>query len=47
MEMLLNINKRGTLIIIITHDPNIASYCKRILHVVDGQLAEKNKNVDE
>jgi putative ABC transport system ATP-binding protein len=44
MEMLLKINKKGTVIIIITHDPNVASYCKRILHVVDGRLTEENEN---
>jgi putative ABC transport system ATP-binding protein len=25
-------------LIMITHDPNIAKYCRRIIHIQDGQI---------
>lgn len=41
MELLLNLNKeRGTTLIIVTHDPDIATHSQRIIHVRDGQVAE-------
>ncbi|MGD0707475.1 MAG: ABC transporter ATP-binding protein [Anaerolineaceae bacterium] len=39
MNLILNLNKeRGTTIIIVTHDPNIASQTGRVLRLRDGQL---------
>jgi putative ABC transport system ATP-binding protein len=37
MELLLNLNKeRGTTLIIVTHDPKVASQAQRIIHIKDG-----------
>ena len=37
MELLLNLNKeRGTTLIIVTHDPEIAQYTQRTIHIRDG-----------
>jgi putative ABC transport system ATP-binding protein len=39
MNLILNLNKeQGTTIIIVTHDPNIASQTGRVLRLRDGQL---------
>jgi putative ABC transport system ATP-binding protein len=47
MNLLLNLNKeRGTTLIIITHDPNIAEQTQRIIRLRDGELessGEKEK----
>ncbi|MDK1029592.1 MAG: ABC transporter ATP-binding protein [Anaerolineae bacterium] len=44
MDLLLSINKeRGTTLIIITHDANIAAQTERIIHLRDG-LLDQNKN---
>ncbi len=41
MELILNLNQqRGTTIIIVTHDPDIAKQTQRIIRLVDGKLAE-------
>ena len=38
MELLLEINKLGKTIIIVTHDYNIAKQCSRIIKIVDGKI---------
>ncbi len=39
MELLLKLNKeRGTTLIIVTHDPNIAKQTQRVIHLADGLL---------
>jgi len=41
MELLLNLNKtRGTTLIIVTHDPVIASQTQRTIHLRDGKIEE-------
>ncbi len=41
MEILLSLNReRGTTLIFVTHDPNIASQTQRIIHLRDGQLED-------
>ncbi len=37
MELLLNLNReRGTTLIIVTHDPEVASHAQRVIHIRDG-----------
>lgn len=38
MDILLEINKNGTTIVIVTHDESIAKKCKRILLLKDGEI---------
>ncbi len=39
MELLLNLNKeRGTTLIIVTHDPEIAAFTQRAIHIRDGMV---------
>jgi putative ABC transport system ATP-binding protein len=41
MELLLNLNKeRGTTLIIVTHDPEIAEQTQRVIHIRDGCVEE-------
>ncbi|HPC06912.1 MAG TPA: ABC transporter ATP-binding protein [Anaerolineaceae bacterium] len=39
MELILSLNKdRGTTIIVVTHDPNIAAQTERVIRLIDGRL---------
>ena len=38
--------KMGKTILLVTHDPMIASFCKRIIFLKDGQVNENLKRVD-
>lgn len=44
MELLLGLNKtRGTTLIVVTHDPNIASQTHRVIRLRDGLIEESEK----
>jgi putative ABC transport system ATP-binding protein len=44
MKLLLNLNKeRGTTLLIVTHDPEIAEQTERIVHILDGVVVEDNQ----
>lgn len=45
MKMLLEINKNGKTVIIITHDLNIARQCKRVIYIQDGLIKESTDNI--
>ncbi|HEY3426738.1 MAG TPA: ABC transporter ATP-binding protein [Negativicutes bacterium] len=38
MELFCNLNKQGRTIILVTHEPEIATFTRRILHIRDGKL---------
>lgn len=40
MEIFSKLNRQGKTIIIVTHDPNIAAKCNRIVKMVDGKIQE-------
>ena len=41
MALILDLNKtRGTTVVIVTHDPNIAAQTQRIIHIQDGLVVE-------
>ena len=40
MELFQEINREGHTVIMITHDMNIASYARRVVHIIDGELTE-------
>jgi len=40
MELMSDLHRRGSTIIVVTHDPNIAEYTDRTIRIVDGRIAE-------
>jgi putative ABC transport system ATP-binding protein len=46
MEILLRLNKeRGTTLIFVTHDPEIAAQTERIVYLFDGLIVEEKRNM--
>ena len=39
IDLLVDLNKQGKTIIIVTHDPLVSNACKRQIHIHDGKLA--------
>lgn len=46
MEIMREINKQGTTIVMVTHDAKVAAWAKRIIYIADGQI-EAELKVDE
>jgi putative ABC transport system ATP-binding protein len=44
MELLYNLHQLGRTIVMVTHEPDIAHYTQRILHIRDGRLASDEPN---
>jgi putative ABC transport system ATP-binding protein len=40
MELMTDLHRRGSTIIVVTHDPHIAEYTDRTIRIVDGRIAE-------
>jgi putative ABC transport system ATP-binding protein len=40
LELLEEINARGTTILMVTHDPELAARAQRNVHIIDGQVAD-------
>jgi len=38
MDLMTDLNKKGTTIIMVTHDPHIAEYSRRMIHITDGRI---------
>lgn len=45
MELLESINKEGTTIVMVTHDPELAQRAHRNIHIVDGQVCDFQKQL--
>lgn len=43
MELLVHLNTQGTTIVVVTHDPDVASYAQRILRMRDGLMVEDTR----
>lgn len=43
MELFKSLNDEGVTIIMITHDDNVASHAKKILHIIDGEIIENKQ----
>ncbi|MEZ4968703.1 MAG: ABC transporter ATP-binding protein [Flavobacteriaceae bacterium] len=43
MDLIQKINDAGNTILIVTHEPDIADMCKRIVHLKDGVIVEDKK----
>ena len=44
MELLSELNRQGTTIIIVTHSQRDATYAHRIIRLLDGQIVSENIN---
>ena len=42
-ELFKSLNDEGVTIIMITHDANVASHAKKILHIIDGEIIENKQ----
>jgi putative ABC transport system ATP-binding protein len=40
MQLFLDLNQQGRTVIIVTHEPDIAAYCQRQIHMKDGRIVE-------
>jgi putative ABC transport system ATP-binding protein len=40
MQLLEDLNEQGTIVVIVTHDPEIAARARRNVHIVDGVAAD-------
>jgi putative ABC transport system ATP-binding protein len=47
MDLLVSLNKKGVTIVMVTHDPTIAKYTDRTIHLLDGKVAQVVKNGKE
>lgn len=48
IENLKEINKKGKTVLVVTHDPSLASYADRIIHLKDGKIEKEDllKNIE-
>ena len=44
MQVFRQMNDRGITIIMVTHDPNMAAYARRVIHFVDGRIRGDKRN---
>lgn len=47
MELFRKLNEEGVTVVMITHDRNIASNAKRIIHIIDGIITEEGSREGE
>ena len=47
MEQFARLNKDGTTVVVITHEPEVAEYASRTIVVRDGKILTRNKNSKE
>jgi putative ABC transport system ATP-binding protein len=38
LELFRELNGQGRTVVVVTHDPNVASYAERIVHLIDGKI---------
>ena len=44
MNLLVEVNREGKTVVLVTHEPDIAEYAGRVLHFKDGQLVRDERN---
>jgi putative ABC transport system ATP-binding protein len=44
MQLLGNLNKNGTTIVVVTHDPSVAKRCQRIIYLHNGEVYDEKNN---
>ena len=45
MDLLTELNKQGTIIVVVTHDATVAAQTKRIINMQDGVIVEAGSNL--
>ena len=45
MKLFQDLQKQGHTIVMITHEPSVAAYARRIIHVKDGKIEKDEKNI--
>ena len=43
MELFQKLNDDGVTIVMITHDPVVAGYAKRVVDIFDGEISERSR----
>ena len=43
MELFSKLNEEGVTLIMITHDPKVAAYAKRVIQIIDGEIYENKE----
>ena len=43
MKLFVDLNRRGTTIVMVTHDPEVASYAQRTIHMRDGRIVSDSR----
>jgi putative ABC transport system ATP-binding protein len=44
MELLTRLNRQGITVIMVTHEPDIAAYARRMIRFVDGKIESDRLN---
>lgn len=47
MEILVELHQQGKTMIVVTHDPNIANYSKKVVNIIDGQIIKNHRQAGE
>jgi putative ABC transport system ATP-binding protein len=42
MKLLVDLNEKGTTVVMVTHSPAYADYAHRVIHLFDGQIVTEN-----
>ncbi len=42
MRIIQKLNDDGTTVLLVTHEPDVAQYSKRIIHMLDGEIIDDN-----
>jgi putative ABC transport system ATP-binding protein len=40
MELFTQLNEQGVTLIVVTHEPDIAAWCRRVIHMRDGKILD-------
>jgi putative ABC transport system ATP-binding protein len=43
LQLFQELNAQGATLVIVTHDPNVAAHCQRVVHMQDGSIVREGK----
>ena len=43
LDVFAELNQEGRTVVLITHEPDVASRCKRVIHLSDGEIVEEHR----